>query len=379
MDLKKVREDLHRIPELGFKEFKTQKYINNLFKNYTELKSYFFDFPGVLYEYKNGKGPYLLFRADMDALPIKEETNCIFESRHPGLMHACGHDLHMTILIGLIEKVILNKPELNILFLFQPAEEGKGGAKRIIDSGILDKFDISQAFALHVNGSLPLASISSRPGIFFANAQEINVNFEGVSAHVAFPEQGKNALAAGVMFYSKFKERLRLEYPAKDSVIVEFGKMTAGTVMNAVAGECKLEGTIRTFKDKDMDFLKKLIEITAQQAAEKFDLKYNVQYGSYYKHVKNDDKLIQLLKSVAKGSNLKYVDSKKEFTGEDFGFFTHNYSGLLFWLGVNKNEKLDLHASNFLPTSDVIPIGIEIFWNLLCKKPVKKGHLIHDL
>jgi N-acetyldiaminopimelate deacetylase len=303
----------------------------------------------------------------MDALPLEEQTGCSFKSRHSGIMHACGHDIHMSVLIGLMQKVIEEKPLLNILFLFQPAEEGLGGAEKVIDSGILKRFQVKHAFALHVNGSLPMGTISSRSGIFFANTQEVNVLFKGISAHVAFPDKGKNALAAGTFFYQKFKDRLRLEYPQPDAVIVEFGKMTAGTVMNAIAGNCKLEGTIRAFKEKDLNFLKKLIDITALQAAEKFDLDYKVEYGSYYKHVKNDTKLVTLLQSVAATQGFSYLESDRVFTGEDFGFFSHLYSGLLFWLGTNQGEKEDLHSSSYLPSPDVIPLGIKIFWELLKK------------
>jgi N-acetyldiaminopimelate deacetylase len=368
MDLKKIRQDLHRIPELGFKEFKTQNYIHSIVKHYMELKSHFFDFPGIIYQYQNGAGPYTLFRADMDALSLQEETGCSFQSEHPGLMHACGHDLHMTILIGLIQKVIREKPLKNILFLFQPAEEGKGGAQKVLETGVLDKFKISRVFALHVNGTLPLGTIASRPEIFFAAAQEVNVEFKGISAHVAFPEKGKNALAAGVMFYDKLKQRMSLEYPETDAALVEFGKMTAGTVMNAIAGECKLEGTVRAFKNEDLKFIKKLIEITALQSAEKFQLEFKIEYGSYYRQVKNDAQLVELLEAAADISHLKYLTAEKVFTGEDFGFLTHRYKGLLFWLGTNLGENADLHSSNFLPSAEVIPKGIDIFWNLLNSK-----------
>lgn len=367
MDLKKIREDLHRIPEIGFNLFKTQAYIEDLFKNEKILNCHKFDFTGLLYEYKVNNGYYQLFRADMDALTIKEETFCPFRSQHEGVMHACGHDIHMTILIGLIDRVLQEKPDQNLLFLFQPAEEGQGGAERIIKTGIFKRFQIKSAFTLHVNGILPLGTVASRPGIFFANAQEVNVLFKGISAHIAFPEQGRNALEAGVIFYQKFKERLRLEYPEADSVIVEFGKMQAGTVMNAIADDCKLEGTIRTFKEKDLDFLKKLIDVTALQAAEKLDLEYEIQYHCFYKNVKNDAGLVNILKEKLKNLELHYQESDKVFTGEDFGFFTHMYKGLLFWLGTNKGENEDLHSSRFLPSSDVIPVGVNIFWELLKK------------
>ena len=116
-----IRKELHKIPELGFEEIKTHKYILQLLENLEGLKIHTFDFPGILIEYSHGYGKYKLFRADMDGLPITEDTNCCFESEHKGKMHACGHDIHMTILIGLIEKVVTDNVSENLLFLFQPA------------------------------------------------------------------------------------------------------------------------------------------------------------------------------------------------------------------------------------------------------------------
>jgi N-acetyldiaminopimelate deacetylase len=365
MDLKKIREDLHKIPELGFQEFQTQKYIEELFKNELKLKCHKFDFTGLLYEYDQGEGPFIMFRADMDALPIQENTGCSYRSRHQSMMHACGHDVHMTILIGLINKILKSKLQRNILFLFQPAEEGLGGAERIIATGILNKFKISNTFALHLKGSLPIGTIASRPGIFFANAEEISVLFKGISAHVAFPEKGRNALAAGVRFYTEFKTKLKKKFPGGDSVIVEFGKMRAGTVMNAVADKCKFEGTIRTFKDSDHEILRDMIAETALQVSVEFDLDHKIEYGSYYKHVNNDPELVEFLIKTAENLHLKYTRSQKEFTGEDFGFFTHDYRGLLFWLGTDQGENTDLHSDKYLPSAEVIPVGVSIFWDIL--------------
>lgn len=365
MNLIKIREDLHRIPELGFQEKKTQAYILGLFSKENALKVHLFAFPGILLEYHHGSGPYVLFRADMDALPIEEDTNCEFSSQHPGLMHACGHDVHMTILIGLMKRVLEANLKSNLLFLFQPAEEGRGGAERIIKTGVLNNFKIKAAYALHVNGSLPLGVIASRQGIFFANAHEVHVLFHGRSAHIAFPEQGRNALAAGVMFYSQFKQRLAQEFPVAGEVTCEFGKMQAGTVMNAIAAECSLEGSIRTYQDKHMDFICRLIEVTAAQAAEAYDLKSEVIYKAYYRHVYNNPTLVEQLKRVVQEIAFSYQETERVFTGEDFGFFTHLYPGLLFWLGTDTGEKQGLHSSKFLPSAESIDIGVETFWYLI--------------
>ena len=184
-------------------------------------------------------------------------------------MHACGHDMHMAILIGLIEKVVTDNLNENLLFLFQPAEEGKGGATRILNTGIFDKFDISEAYSLHVNGEMKTGEIASKSGIFFANTQEIEVVFKGRSAHVAFAEKGINALTAGAEFYLEIEKEIMREFPIGKPVICAFGKMNAGVVMNAVPAECRLEGTFRAFTTEDHEVLAALLENVKSKIAKK--------------------------------------------------------------------------------------------------------------
>ena len=365
MDLFEIRKDLHKIPELGFEEFKTQKYILNILKQFPQLKIHTFPFTGIVAEYANGKDDYKIFRADMDALPITEETNCDFPSLHPGKMHACGHDVHMAYMLGLIEKVVTANLPKNILFVFQPAEEGKGGARKMLETGFFDDFSIAEAFALHVSGSLPLGTISSKAGIFFANTEEVDVTFKGESAHVAFADKGKDALQAGIDFLGFLRENLQKNFTIPDSIRCVFGKMEAGTVRNAIAADCKLEGTIRAFFDNDLRKIREVLEFSAKKTAAKNLVRTNVKYLSYYKSVKNSKILFEKLKSVCRELNLKFKEAEAVFTGEDFGYFTEKFGGLLFWLGTNRGEKQDLHSSAFLPDERAIPLGINIFFKLI--------------
>jgi len=366
LNLKNIRKELHKIPELGFEEVKTHDYIFQLLSKFKVLEFHTFEFPGILVEYSHGNGKYKLFRADMDGLPIAEKTNCSFESEHEGKMHACGHDIHMTILIGLIERVIRNKLEENLLFLFQPAEEGKGGATRILNTGILDKFDISEAYALHVNGNLMTGELAFKPGIFFANTQEIEVVFKGKSAHVAFAEEGINALRAGAEFYLELEKEIKKEFPIGKPVICVFGKMRAGVVMNAIPAECRLEGTLRAFTNGDHEILKSLIENVKTEIAKKHGVEAEIIEKAFYKEVINDKTLYEKLKSTAAKLDLKFIEADAVFTGEDFGFFTEQYNGLLFWLGVGQyNKQMKLHSPEFLPDERAIESGVEIFYQLI--------------
>jgi len=364
LNLYQIRKELHKIHEIGLQEFKTKKYILNILKQFDNIKIHEFDIPGILVEFSNGNGEYKLFRSDMDAISVFEETNCDFQSLHPGRMHACGHDIHMTILIGLIEKIILEKIEQNLLFLFQPAEEGLGGAQKILESEIWDKFEISEAYALHVNGALPVGTVSTKPGMFFADTEEFHVIFKGKSAHVAHPEKGHNALAAGVEFYQIFHKIMK-EASFEDSVICEFGKMNAGTVVNAIAANCILEGTMRSYNPNDKKKIKTLIKQSSVKASEKYRVKPEINYLSSFIAVNNDAALFDKFKQRIRDLNIKFVSAERVLTGEDFGFFAEKFGGLLFWLGANQGEIHDLHSTKFLPSEKAIDVGIKVFMSLI--------------
>ena len=364
LDLFEIRKDLHQIPELAFEEFKTKKYILNILKEFSGIKIQTFDFPGILVEYSHGKGEYTLFRSDMDALPIAEETGCNFISEHPGKMHACGHDMHMTILLGLIDMVVNQSLKKNLLFLFQPAEEGKGGAKRILGTGILDNYKISEAYALHVKGDIPVGVVSTRPGIFFANTEEIDVIFRGVGAHVALAERGKDALNAGFEFYRLVNKKIKENFKDQKVILCKFGKMIAGTVRNSIAADCILEGTIRALSEEDHNLLRQIVKESVDEISQKLNVKAEFKHFNYYKALMNNEKLYEKFKGIIGRTNHKFKKADILMGGEDFGFFAEKYTGLFFWLGANQGEEHDLHSSRFLPDEKAIDVGVEIFLKL---------------
>jgi N-acetyldiaminopimelate deacetylase len=365
LNLIKIRKDLHRIPELAFEEVKTKEYLINILRAFKNIKIHTFDFPGILVEYSHGKGEYTLFRSDMDALPITEETGCDFTSEHPGKMHSCGHDMHMTILIGLIEKLVNEKIAKNVLFLFQPAEEGKGGAKRILDTGTLDRFPIKETYALHVKGDIPVGTVSTKPGIFFANTEEVDIVFTGIGAHVALAEKGKDALDAGCEFYQLVNKGVKEKFNNSQEILCKFGKMSTGNVRNTIAADCKLEGTIRAFSIEDHNSLKEIVKKSVKEISGKFNIKGECEYANFYKALINAKKLYKNFVNKINNSKYTFREADRLLGGEDFGFFAEKYTGLFFWLGANQGEEQDLHSSKFLPDERAIAIGIEVFWNLI--------------
>lgn len=365
MNLINVREDLHRIPEISFDVFKTKDYILNLFKDEADLSIKVLDFNAVIMFYNHGgTEPYKLFRADMDALPIPEKSGCEFASLHPKTMHACGHDVHMTVLIGLIDKVLQSKIKKNLIFVFQPGEEGHGGALRIIESNVLAGYQIAECYALHVAGQMPVGTVACKSGIIFGIPQEFDVEFKGLSSHIANPQYGKDALLAGVQFYSTMKQLIPQSINPIEPTVFQIGKAEAGVVRNAIADRCLFQGTHRSLTIKNRDIMNNVLQRVAENTAKAHDLEVVVQLLGTFDPVVNNPELYSKFKAVISESNYTFEECDYTMTGEDFGYFTTYYKGLLFWLGSGDMEN-NLHSDKFLPKSEAIEVGVDVMWRLL--------------
>ena len=358
-----LRHKLHQNPELAFNEFKTTELIINTIKSLPgsdKLKIHT-PFPtGVLFEYKVDENPYLLFRADIDALAIKEENEIEFKSKN-NFMHACGHDVHTSILYSFLNKILELKPEQNILFLFQPAEEAGGGAMQFYATGIFDQFKIENAFALHVSDEFPVGTIASTSGVLFASALEVDIEFIGESAHVAFPNKGKNAFNALRNFLDKNEELLKhLDEP----FIFGIGKYFSGEVRNITPGYAKLEGTIRGLSEKKVLWFLAEVEKVLNKIKSETEVDFKITKGAHYPEVITNNFLFEKY-SKQLANNYKFIDCGYTMTGEDFGFFSHKWSAFMFWLGTSKGEKYGLHNPKFLPPDEVIEIGSNVFKDIL--------------
>ncbi|MCK9308743.1 MAG: amidohydrolase [Candidatus Cloacimonetes bacterium] len=367
MDAIALRHALHQIPELAFKEHKTKalllKYLHNV-PGIADKRWTFHEFKhsnGILVAYNAGYGAYKLFRADMDALPIQETVISNYSSQHKGFMHACGHDVHMSILMGLIYRIAEGTPATNLLFLFQPAEEGKGGAQSVLGEGIIQSYDISSAIALHVASDLAAGTISSKAGIFFGIPQEFDVRFYGKSAHVAYPEKGINALQAGLDFMNQITNAIH-ELNKTERVIYHVGKMNAGDIRNIIPAKCILEGTHRSLKKEVCNSMNQMTYDYADSCAKALGATAKVELHCSYDPVVNDAALVQQLMTACAALNMEYQEAETAMTGEDFGFFTSLYPGMLFWLGSGCNQPL--HSDKFLPADECIESGIALMHHL---------------
>lgn len=356
--LTRHRRALHMIPELKFDLPKTQAYILDELKKLncevtTAAQS------GVLAYFHNGKPSTVAFRTDMDALPVTEQASHSYKSTHPGCMHACGHDGHMAIMLTFAHWVNdnLSRLDRNVLLIFQPAEESGGGGEHIVNTGVLTEKHVDRIFALHVEPSMPVGMVASRPGPFFARASEIHLDIEGAAGHAATPGAGKDSLAAAVDFvYESYRAE---EYiPHIDPRRLKFCMFEAGTTTNIVAGESHVKGTLRTYADSDFDAIFGEMHNIARRVEEKYGVKAHLNIHAGYPALINDADLYEKARAVA---DITPVPDPY-YLGEDFSYYTRVAPAVLFQIGLGTG--IPLHSSNFDFDEKALMTGLSLYMKL---------------
>lgn len=357
------RRRLHQIPELDDQLPETCSYVRSVLEPLgCEISS---PIPGsVCAFFDAGKPETAAFRADMDALPVEERTGLPFASRHDGRMHACGHDGHTAMALDLAEYVSRHIRELprNVLFLFQPAEETTGGAKRICESGILAQRQVSRIFGLHLWPGLTEGQIFSRPGPLMARANEVTVTIAGKSVHLSRASEGRDALTAGAEYLRRAYAMMETLPPSVPRVL-RFGKMVSGTVRNAVSGKSVLEGSLRTYQEEVYRLCReKLAAIGADIQAET-GCGVEVRLSEGYPAVWNHEGLYEeLLRKLGPAAPLPLASPV--LAAEDFSFYQREIPGVFCFLGTGQTA--ELHAPDFsFDDEAVLPAGTAFLRRLL--------------
>lgn len=360
MQIIQDRRALHRIPELGSQLPLTMQYIKQLLEglNCTVFEPAegslcaWFDF---------GANTAIAFRADADALPIAEKTGLEFASQHPGQMHACGHDGHMAILLELARRLSgRQNMKKNILLVFQCAEETTGGALAICKSGVFERYAVEAIFGLHLWPGLAEGVIASRKNELMARSCELHVTVTGRSVHIAKAEQGMDALAAGVAFYTKVME-LERKLPKGIFHVLNFGKMESGTVCNAISGKTVLEGSLRAFQDEIFEDLRGRIRQAGREVEQATGCTVEITMTDGYPAVMNPSALYDRVRSIVPFSELEVPS----MTAEDFSWYQRYLPGMFFFLGAGNTPAL--HSSNFDFNEQILSKGADFFEHLaLC-------------
>ncbi|WP_066150785.1 N-acetyldiaminopimelate deacetylase [Halalkalibacter krulwichiae] len=360
-ELIKIRRDLHQIPELGYEEVKTQRY---LLKKIAKLPNQYLTVEtwrtGIFVHVTGRDATRTLgYRADIDGLPILEQTSYEeFQSLHKGAMHACGHDFHMTIALGVLSYLAYNQPKYNCLFIFQPAEEGPGGAKPMLESAPFRRWKPDQMLALHIAPEYPVGTIATKVGLLFANTSELFITLKGKGGHAAYPHTANDMVVASSHLVTQLQTIVARNVNPLDAGVITIGVIKGGTKQNIIADTAVIEGTIRTRSIETMKKIKKRIESLVQGVEVGFECTITIDYGANYCQVYNDKEVTEdFIRFAEKKESVHLIICDEAMTGEDFGYFLEEIPGLMFWLGVD--SQYGLHDARLEPKEEAIPLAVE--------------------
>ncbi len=366
LDAIKIRRDLHKIPEVGFEEIKTSNYIYEFLSELGLSPKKIID-TGVICYIDYGSKETIAFRADIDALTIEEENDVEYKSTHKGLMHACGHDAHGTILLLFAKylKENVEKNNKNILLMFQPAEEGPGGAEPMLKEGIFKEYNVVNCFGLHVSSNYPEGKVACKEGYIFASTTELYIDIEGMAAHGASPHQGIDAIVIASQFINGVQTIVSRNIDPIKEGLVTIGTINGGDRLNIIPRIVKMTGTIRAMEKETKDLIVDRIESLRKGLEISYNCKINIEFRHLYPAIYNDKDLYEKIKP-ALGKDLMVADIT--MGAEDFSYFALEVPSVYFLLGTRNEEKgftYPAHNSRFDLSEESLLYGLLAYINIL--------------
>lgn len=366
-----TRRALHRIPEPGNEEFETSEAVAQRLAGlgipYTRVGTGLV----ALLEGEGldgtGQGRCVALRADMDALPIEEPAGRPYGSLHRGYMHACGHDAHMTIALGVAKLLSECRSEFSgsVKFFFQPAEETTGGAEPLIAAGCLENPRVDLVLGLHVAPDLPSGRVEVRSGAFYGASDNLEIIVKGKSAHAAHPDQGIDAIVVAASVIQALQTIVSRSVSALDSAVISLGMIEGGTRNNILAGEVRLVGTIRTLSEDVRAFVHRRVEEVCIRTAEAFGAHSEVRISPSYPVLVNDERATELVRTTAVellgGENVGLAKTPS-LGVEDFAYYLRERPGTFWHLGCapGGGPMAPLHSSDFDIDEACLPVGVAV-------------------
>jgi amidohydrolase len=364
-----LRRSLHQIPELCHLEKETSGFVTRYLRKlgltvHTGIGGY-----GLKAVLKGGlPGPVIAIRADMDALPLQEKTGLPFTSKNSGVMHACGHDAHMTNVLLAVKLLAEVKDKIPgaIVFIFQPCEEGAplgktGGAQGMIEAGVLENPHIDAILGLHVLPDLPVGTIGVCPGPIMANVASFYIKIFGKASHGAFPHQGIDAIYVASSAIMQFQSLISRFRDPNEPAVLTVGKIKGGVRLNVIAEKVELEGTVRTFSFEFQNKISMGMEKILKAHSISYGTKYSFDFIKDAPFVKNDPTLTEFIlpvfKKILGQKNVRIV--KPMTIAEDFSHYSHKIPALFFFLGAG--GKSALHTPTFAVDEEALKIGPALF------------------
>ena len=373
-EMQEWRRDLHKIPEIGLKEYKTSSYIKDKLKGWDiEFKDGYAD-TGLIAWVKGSKGDSkksIGLRADFDALPMSEKNNFDHKSSNEGMMHACGHDGHTTMLLGAVKYLKDNNDfDGTVYFIFQPGEEGFGGGEIMINEGLLNDFNIDEVYALHNWPELPLGHFGVSSGPMMAAVDEFDIIVKGKGGHAAIPDLGVDPVIIAAQIINAVQTIISRVTSPIDKALISITKVHAGSAYNVIDDEVFLGGTVRTFKEKTRILIQNKLNDTAKGIAQANggDVEFIYKPG-YPPTINTKDESIfasEVAKNLVGDKNV-VTDVEPSMGGEDFSYFLNKKPGSYLYIGQkDENHKAHLHTTKYDFNDNLLPIGVN-FWVDLVK------------
>ncbi|MDR1272870.1 MAG: amidohydrolase [Clostridiales Family XIII bacterium] len=361
------RRYLHRIPETGNNLPKTRAFLETHLEALDcEIRDFGPEGFTAWFECAEDKAaPCIAFRTDMDALPITEDTGLEFASEHQGCMHACGHDGHMGILLGLASWIDGNMGKLakNVLLVFQASEETTGGARDLIAEGIFEEHRPERIYGLHLWPGYPLGVIASKPGGIMAGTCLARITAKGRSAHIANFKEGRDALYAASLFLNRAYEWGQ-GIQGKAPHLLRFGAFHSGTANNVVAGLALLEGTVRSYADETSDMVKDGMKRIAGEIEQETEVSFDFYFESGYPPVVNDPEAYAEAKARLISEGFSWFEmTEAALYAEDFAFYQQEIPGVYFHLGTGIDA--ELHTTDYMIDEDALLTGVRLFRSLI--------------
>ena len=375
IDLITLRRDFHRAPELGFAENLTKARIAAIL---TELGLEVFEGVGVVGLLKQGSGNRAIgLRADMDALPIFETSTHDYVSQNPGAMHACGHDGHMTMLLG-AAAILTKDPDFDgtVVFLFQPNEEHGLGAQAMLDEGILERFPIQEVYAIHNLPGAPLGQVSTRTGQICSSESLFEIIIKGQGGHASMPQMGRDAITIGAEIVQALQTIVSRKLAPGAGVVVSVTEFITNGQRNVLPGQATLKGDVRARMPQDREAVAKLMKQISEGIAAAHGVSISVAFNTEFIETINASGPTEAVVEAAGAQGLETIPNREPMSfSEDFAHFCQSVPGCLLLVGNGQEGPYGqpLHASNYDFNDEIIPIGSSYFAKLVETRLVKEG------
>jgi amidohydrolase len=375
-----LRHRLHQIPELGYEEFKTAEAVRG------ELDALGIDHVNGVPDAPTAtiawigdlRKPCVALRADIDALPILERTGLPYASTHSGRMHACGHDGHTATLLGTagLLKSMVNELPVCVKFLWQPAEEGGGGAERLVDAGVLDGTlgpKVNAIFGLHGWPGLKVGTVATKPGTLLAATDVFAATFTGRGCHGAYPHTGIDPIVTACEAVLNLQQFVSREFDPTDSAVVTVGTIHSGTATNIIPDTARIEGTARTLHSAGRKQIREGIERRCAGIAAANNCAFRFDWTEGYPPTVNDPQMSEYVAGIARttlGSDRFLPVSRPSMGGEDFAYYLEKVPGCFFLVGVEPTDKPShpsLHSDRYDFTDAALAVGMRMFVELVSK------------